>query len=145
MNAIILSIIASLGYGLCGPFAKIALKNGMHSNGFVFTYGLALIFISLPTISTGGFQLLFPNSSALWFGIISGVLCAIGLKGQADAFAIPTSLIAVVSIIAATYPLVSSAVSIPFMGEAEKILLPKFFIGAILIIAGGYLVTTSVK
>jgi len=145
MQAIIFSVIAALGYGLCGPVAKIALNKGMHANGFVFIYGLALMVISLPTVTNGGFQTLFPNSSALWFGVASGILCAIGLKFQAEAFAIPTSLVSVVTIIAATYPLISSAISLPFLGEAEKVIIPRLLMGASLILAGGYLTATSIK
>ncbi|OGD70157.1 hypothetical protein A3I18_02270 [Candidatus Campbellbacteria bacterium RIFCSPLOWO2_02_FULL_35_11] len=145
MNALTLSIIASLGYGICAPFAKMAFKNGMHANGFSLLYGLILVAISLPTIYSGGMRMLFPSNPALWYGIISTIICAVGFKAQTDASAMPTSLLALVSIIAATYPLVSATILLPFMGEAGKIIVPKFLAGSVLIIAGGYLVSTSIK
>lgn len=145
MDPLKLAVIASLGYGLCMPFAKMAYKNGMHANGFSLLYGIILVTISLPTIYSGGMITLFPSNPALWYGIISTLICAVGFKAQADASASPASIIAVVSIIASTYPLVSSSVLLPFMGEAGKIIVPKFLFGSVLIIAGGYLVSTSLK
>ncbi len=145
MSALKLAVIASLGYGLCAPFVKMAFKNGMHANGFCLLYGIILIMISIPTIYSGGMTTLFPSNPALWYGIISTIICAIGLKAQTEASATPTSILAVVSIIAATYPLVSSTILLPFMGEAGKIVVPKFLLGSVLVIAGGFLVSTSIK
>ncbi len=145
MKAIIFSLVAALGFGIAGPFIKTAMNKGMHADGFLFSYGLSMIMISLLTVSKGGLQVLFPNTPALWYGLLAGTFCALGAKSHAEAFAIPTSLVAIVAVLGATFPLISSAISLPLMGEAEKITVTKFLTGAVMIVAGGYLVSTSIK
>ncbi|MBU1557755.1 hypothetical protein KKC45_02230 [Patescibacteria group bacterium] len=146
MQSIIWALIAAIGYGISSPLAKIAFNKELHTHGFTFSYGIALILFSAPSIiAAGGFGVIFPTTGALWFGIASGGICALGLMAHAEALSIKTSLVSVVAILAATYPLISSAISLPLMGEAEKLEIPRLLIGAVLIIMGGYLTATSIK
>lgn len=144
MKAIIFALIASLGYGICTPIVKVAFKKGMLADGFAIAYAFGLILVSLPTINKNGFHEIFPNQTTLWLGLIAGTICALAVKAQSESLSIETSLVAVISLVVATFPLVSSSISLSFMGESEKVIVPKLVIGGILIIVGGYLATTSI-
>jgi len=144
-NPIVLALITSLCFGLAGPAVKMGFNKGLHTDGYALSYGIGLLSFALVTSMQRGFGSLFPNTPSLLWSMTAGILCAIGFKTNAMAFAIPTSLVAVVTIMVATYPMISASISLPLMKEANHVLLPKLIIGALFIIVGGYLVSTSTK
>jgi len=145
VKAVIYALIASLSYGIATPIVKIAFNKGMHPDGYALSYAIGLLIFVVATSTQQGFSVLFPSQSVFWIGIVAGMLCAVGFKTMATALAIPTSLIAIVTILVATYPIISSAISLTWMKEASQVQLTKLIIGTIMVISGGLLVTTSIR
>lgn len=145
MKAILIALIASLGYGIASPIAKVAFNKGMHPDGFALSYAIGLLAFVVYTSFQKGFGILYPTPSVFIWGLLAGILCAVGFKATSVALAIPTSLVAVVMVIVATYPVISSAISLPLLKEAGQVILPKLLVGTALVIGGGYLVSTSIK
>lgn len=145
MKAIVFALLASVFYGLSSPVVKVAFNKGMHPDGFAFSYGVSLLLMTLFTLVPQGIGALYASPSALLWGAAAGILCTLGLKTSAIAFSIPTSLVAVVTAVMATYPAISSLMSLSMLGEAHKVILPKLMLGILLVISGGYLASTSIK
>lgn len=143
-NPIILALLTSIFFGIAGPVAKLASNKGMHSDGFAFAYASGLFVFVAITSFQKGVGALFPTGS-LYLGILAGMCCAIGFKFNAMAFSIPGSLVSVVVVLVATYPLISTAISLPLLGEASRVVVPKIVIGSLMAIGGAYLVATSIK
>lgn len=144
-NVLFLAVITSVCYGIAGPMAKVGFGKGLHPDGFAFSYALGLCCFILVTTFQRGVTALYPTSSSFWWSMAAGALCAIGFKANALAMAAPASILAVVLIVVATYPLISAGISLSFLDEAKNIFMTKFVIGACLVIVGGYLVSTSVR
>ncbi|MEY2640807.1 MAG: hypothetical protein RL150_200 [Candidatus Parcubacteria bacterium] len=142
---ILLSLIASVLYGLSGPFAKIGYNRSMHSDGFVLPYGVGLLIFSLLTITKKGIGTMYPNSTAWFWGIVAGGMCAIGFKMSSSALATPGANVSVLQILIGTFPIVSVAVALPLFREWENLVLWKLLLGALLVFLGAALVTTSTK
>lgn len=145
MKPIIFALITSLCYGLSGPIVKVGFNKGMHPDGFALAYAVGLMSYSLMTLFQKGYAGMYPTTASLGWGIAAGVLCAVGFRLSAIALAVPDSLVAVIVVIGATYPLISCMISLPMLGESARVILPKLVAGALLIIGGTYLVSTSVR
>lgn len=90
MQAIILALVAAFAYGVSSPLAKVSFQKGMLPQGFMLTYGISLIIAVL--FSGKSLPQIFPNQQVMWFGIISGVIGAIGFGAASMSLAIPTSI-----------------------------------------------------
>ena len=124
MKAVLIALIAAIGYGVTTPIAKVAFNKGMHPDGFALAYAMGLLMFVAFTGIQKGFGVLYPNPSVFALGLLAGILCAIGFKATVVALAIPTALVAVVMVIVAANPLISSAISLPMLKEAEHVILP---------------------
>lgn len=143
MKAILFSLLAALGFGLAGPISKLAFNKGLQTNGLVYSYAFGLILLTFLSGTPKGFSATFPTTASLVWGLVAGLVCAIGFKASAMALAVPDSLVAVVAVLSATYPVISIAVSIPLFDE--KLIMTRFIPGAIMIMGGVYLVSSSTK
>jgi uncharacterized membrane protein len=145
MKIILIALLSALAYGISTPFAKIGFNKGLHPDGLALSYGAGLLMFALFTISTKGVSVVFPNSGTVIYGIIAGLVCAIGFKAAAEALAIPSSLASVVSVLIALYPLVTVVISLPLLDEWSKVNVPKLIFGSTGAIVCAYLVSTSIK
>lgn len=147
MKAILLAVVACIGFGVAGPVSKVAFNKGMHPDGFALSYAIGLlIFVGFTAIShKESFAALYPSPGALIWGMGSGLLCAIALKANATALSISGSLVSVICVIVAIFPLITSAISLTFLNEASKVILWKFIAGTALVLGGTVLVVTSIR
>ncbi len=144
MKAILLSLVAAIGFGLAGPLAKIAFNKGLQANGLIYSYALCLMLLTFVGNGTQkGIGSVFPTTGSLVWGLVAGLVAAIGFKATSSALAIPDSMVSIVTVLSAAYPLISIAISIPLFDE--KMIMTRFLPGSLMIIGGVYLVSTSTK
>ncbi len=142
-NPIILSIISALAYGISVPIAKIAFQKGASDNGWVIVYGLSMILLALFS-SNVSFKSLFPeNISVALLIILAGFICAIGLKTNIMALAVPTSSVSIVVGICASYPAVSALIEMAFMKNNLSTI--KVILGLFMIISGDIILSLAKK
>lgn len=140
-KAIVYSAAAALCYGLGSPFWKVAVNHGASTTGIALAYGLTGAAICW----FNGETTLFGSVKGFGYAMTVGMFFGIALYSVGRAFSTPTGYVSLIAIIVASYPLVSTAISLVFLGEADKFRLVPLLIGTMLIVAGLVLVTTSMK
>ncbi len=120
MNPIVLTFIAFFCYGLSGPIAKLGYNRGMLTDGFLIPYGIGLILFSSVSLAQRGLGGIYPNPTALLFGLIAGGLCAIGFKTSGIALSTPGVSVSVIMMILTAHGLLASGVSIPLFREMNS-------------------------
>jgi transporter family protein len=144
MTAILPTLALSLGiivlWGLWGFFGKMALIRAMPATSVFLAEiatGAVVGTIALIAFARSGAPLPWQAPINLW-GILSGLVMAVGLllfyvvldRGNA----------VVIVPLTATYPLVTVALSLLFLGERPT---PTQWIGLVLVVAGGALLLTG--
>ena len=140
-KAILWAMIAALCYGFGSPFWKAATTNGASTAGIILVYGLSGFAICWLT----GQTTLFGSPKGFIYAGTCGILFGMALFACGKAVSMPTGYISLISAIVASYPLISTATSLVFLGEAKNFNLVPLLIGSVLTVTGLIIITNSVK
>ncbi len=142
-SPILLSLLSALLYGFAGPAMMKAKENGAAMTVVAFIYGLMATVLCWKY--SGGSDPLLTSWKSLLFGGVAGVILGLGFWASGRAISLPDCQISVVSVIIAAYPLVSVAIGLLFMGEADKVEVKRVLLGSAMMVAGLYFVSTATK
>ncbi len=142
-NTLSLALIAVFCYGISSPLIKPAYDRGLPNNAYLVTYAISLLVIAWGTSKPGDLGLVALSPSGMGFAIAAGIFAATGFKAAAVAFSLPGANISVIVLLLGAFPLITVAISFLAFNEYQSLKLGKFLAGALMIIAGGYLVNTS--
>lgn len=139
------AIIAAMFYGFSGPFIRYVHQLGVSTRDF----------ISIASLVTLVAAILWPSNENLFSTLISRkifiavLVAAILLTGGFiflnQALSGPSSLASVVLVISATNPLIGSLVSLFYLGENKRVIIPMLIIGSLVTIVGAIIVVLSAK
>lgn len=140
-KSILYALIAAICYGLGSPFFKMASNNGASGAGVSLMYGIAATLLCY----FGGQTTFFGTGKGFAFASMTGLAFGIALFMVSKAVAMPTGYVSLIGVIVAAYPLISTAIGLVFLSEADKFKLTPLLIGSALVVAGLALITMSAK
>lgn len=144
-NYILYAIATAILWGISGPMVKSAYDNGMHTDGYAVAYMVGLALFVTHTGLTNGPGVFFPNIRCLVLGLMAGIVTAVGFKTCSIAFSAKGSVVSIIVVLTASYPVITNAISMAVLKEFDKVVLWKVVVGTVLATSGAILVATSNK
>lgn len=144
-NSIWLAILAAIVYGFAGPFMKYVHQSGASTRDFIFIASLTTLVVAIFWPTDERFFSTLNSGKIVASAFITGSLFTLGFILLNQALSGPSSLASVVLVISATSPLISSLISLFYLGEAKRVVLPMLIIGSLLTITGAMMVVLSSK
>ena len=144
-NSIWLAILAAIFYGFGGPFMKYVHQSGVSTRDFIFVASLTTLMAAI----------LWPNDESLFStlstgkivaaALIASVLLTAGFIFLNQALSSTLGLASVVLVISSANPLIGSLISLFYLGENKKVILPMLIVGSLLTVLGTIMVVLSAK
>ncbi|GEM_PF-6791253 len=144
-NSVWLAILAAIFYGFGGPFMKYVHQSGVSTRDFIFVASLTTLVTAVLWPSD---ESLFStlNAGKVMAGVlIASVLMTAGFISLNQALSNAIGLASVVLVISSANPLIGSLISLFYLGESKKVILPMLIVGSLLTIAGTIVVILSAK
>ena len=144
-SSIWFAIIAALFYGFSGPSMRYAHQLGVSTRDFIFiSSSITLVVAILWPADDNLFSTLI-SGKVVMVSFIAGSLLTGGFIFLNQSLSAPSSLASVVLVISATNPLIGSLISLFYLGENKKVILPMLIVGSLLTIIGAIIVVLSAK
>lgn len=144
-NSVWLAILAAIFYGFGGPFIKYVHQSGVSTRDFIFVASLTTLVAAT----------LWPTNESLFSTLNAGKVVAVVLVASTiltagfislnQALSVASGLVSVVLVVSSTNPLIGSLISLFYLGESKKVVLPMLAVGSLLTVCGTILVVLSAK
>ena len=144
-NSVWLAILAAIFYGFGGPFMKYVHQSGVSTRDFIFVASSTTLVAAIfwptdeslfSTLSTG---------KVIAVALIASVLITVGFIFLNQALSSTLGLASVVLVISSANPLIGSLISLFYLGENKKVILPMLIVGSLLTVLGTIMVVFSAK
>ncbi len=142
------ALLSALFFGVGGPLAKMTVNNyTMDVRLFLVVNGIcsALVGILALGYKDIGSFVSTPSMGAIFLAVLTGLVMNSSYLFSNLSLSLKDGTVSVTYAITAAAPLLSILISLCFLNEANKVILLKLLIGALMIIIGVYIVTTSIK
>lgn len=144
-NSIWFAVVAAIFYGFSGPFIRYTHQLGVSTRDFISMASLVTLVVAILWPSNAGLFSSMVNGKVFVAALIAAILLTGGFIFLNQALSGPSSLASIVLVISATNPLIGSLISLFYLGEAKRVVLPMLIIGSLLTIAGAIMVVLSAK
>lgn len=144
-NSIWFAIVAAIFYGFSGPFIRYTHQLGVSTRDFISIASLVTLVVAILWPSNVGLFSTLNNGKIFVAALVAAILLTGGFIFLNQALSGPSSLASIVLVISATNPLIGSLISIFYLGESKRVILPMLIIGSLLTIFGAIIVVFSAK
>src|SRR3989338_6807200 len=131
-NSIWLAILAAVFYGFGGPFMKYVHQSEVSTRDFIFVASLMTLIAAIFWPTNENLFSTFKTGKLIGVALIASIFLTAGFISLNQALSGISSLASVVLIISSTNPLLGSLISLFYLGENKKVILPMLIVGSFL-------------
>lgn len=146
MNQVVkLAMIATFFMGAGYPLLKIGQEKGVNAGWTLVINGFSCVVLGLASQLFMNYSNRWPPINGILILITATLITNIGFFLAMSSLSLEGGLVSVVSIITSAAPLIAITIGLIFLNEAQSVIVPKLILGALLILAGAFFVSNSIK
>lgn len=144
-NSVWLAILAAIFYGFGGPFTKHVHQSGVSTRDFIFIASLTTLAAAIFWPANENLFSSLSTGKIVMAVLIASTLLTAGFISLNQALDNPIGLASVVLVISSANPLIGSLISLFYLGENKKVVIPMLIAGSLFTVLGTALVVLSAK
>lgn len=139
------AIITAIFYGFSGPFIRHVHQLGVSTRDFISIASLVTLIVAILWPSNESLFSTLVSRKIFMAVLVAAILLTGGFIFLNQALSGPSSLASVVLVISATNPLIGSLISLFYLGESKRVIIPMLIVGSLMTIVGAIIVVLSAK